>query len=182
MTMPTTTAKLGRYTNKLAMITAPQPSPTRIAARRSRPAREVLGSALVAGAGASVTAGRDRCPASRATAPVADRVEVSSDLEQLGFLGLDDVLDGVGVLRGQLVELSLGTMHVVLADLAVLGELVERILRVPSDRADRHLRLFTLVLGDLDQIAAALLGELREHDPDDLPVVGRVDAEVAVAE
>ena len=39
-----------------------------------------------------------------------------------------------------------------------------------------------LLPGDLDQFAAALLGELREHDADDRAVVGRVDAEIGVAD
>src|SRR5438034_599014 len=106
--------------NRLAMIAAPRPSETPIAAGRLRPARDLAGVA----AGASV----------------------------------------------------------VLADVAVLGEPVERVLGMTAYRPDRHLGLFTLVPRDLHQLAAALLGELREHDPDDRAVVGRIDAEVAVAD
>src|SRR5690606_2359330 len=52
----------------------------------------------------------------------------SSDLEQLGLLVLEHLVDGVGVVLGEGVEPLLGAGDVVLADLAVLLELLEALL------------------------------------------------------
>src|SRR4051794_41148760 len=54
----------------------------------------------------------------------------TSDLEQLGLLVLEQVVDRGDVLVRHLLELLLGTRDVVLAGLAVLGQLVEGVLRV----------------------------------------------------
>ena len=63
-----------------------------------------------------------------------------------------------------------------------LASLSRLVLGVPADVADRDPGVLRLVLRDLDELLAALLGELREDDPDDRAVVGRVDAEVGVAD
>src|SRR4051794_27503205 len=90
-----------------------------------------------------------------------------SDLEQLGLLVLHRVVDAVGVLGGQVVELLLGTTDVVLARLAVLDEAVELLLRPTADVADGDLRVLALGPGHLHQVATTLLGELGEDDPED---------------
>src|ERR687890_1498230 len=105
-----------------------------------------------------------------------------SHLEELGLLVLDRLVDAVHVLGGQVVELLLRAAHVVLAGLAVLGDAVELLLGAAAHVADGDLGVLALGAGLLDQVAAALLGQLREDDADDLAVVGRVDAEVAVAD
>src|SRR4051794_3230656 len=105
-----------------------------------------------------------------------------SDLEELGLLVLDRLVDAVHVLGGQVVELLLGAAHVVLAGLAVLGDAVELLLGPTAHVADGDLGVLALGTGLLDQVTAALLGQLGEHHADDLAVVGRVDAEVAVAD
>ena len=61
---------------------------------------------------------------------------------------------------GGLLELLLGTAHLVLAGLAVLGQLVQRVLGVPADAADADPGVLGLAAGNLDQVLAALLGEL----------------------
>src|SRR5690242_7941074 len=72
-----------------------------------------------------------------------------SNLQQLGFLVLDQLVDVGHVSRGQFVELALRPADVVLARLAVLGELVEGVLGVAAHGADRHLGVLALVPGDL---------------------------------
>src|SRR5919107_4282242 len=87
---------------------------------------------------------------------------VGSDLEQLGLLVLDRLVDAVHVLGGQVVELLLRAVHVVLAGLAVLGDPVELLLGAAADVADGDLGVLALGASLLDQVAAALLGQLRE--------------------
>ena len=130
-------------------------------------------------------AGRRRCAGARRGRPARARSSVRHGHQtssSSASLALTTSSIAAGVLGGELVELGLGAVDVVLAGLAVLDQLVERVLGVAADRADRHLGVLALALGDLDQVAAALLGELREDDADDRAVVGRVDAEVAVAD
>src|SRR4051812_39448705 len=105
-----------------------------------------------------------------------------SNFEELGFLVFQRFVHVPDVRVRQLFEFFLSTAYVVLADLAVLLELFQRVLGMPADVADRDPRLFRLVVRDLDEVLAALFGQLWEDDAHDLAVVGRVDAEVAVAD
>src|SRR6476660_8335046 len=105
-----------------------------------------------------------------------------SDLEQLGLLVLQHLVDRVGVLLGDGVQTLLGAGHVVLADLAVLLELLEVLLGGTPQVAHRNAAVLGLGLGDLDVLLAALLGELGEHAADETAVVGRVDPEVGLAD
>src|SRR5512144_1689335 len=126
-----------------------------MAADRSRPARPVAGCAFTVAA-----------PPRSAPTP-----RPALHLEELGFLVLEQVVDGLDVPVGDLLELLLRPHHLVLARVAVPGELVERVLGVPAHVPDRNARLLGLVPGDLDVLPAALLGELRENDADDRAVV-----------
>src|SRR5215467_12953920 len=72
-------------------------------------------------------------------------------------------------------------VHFVFTRVAALDELVQRVLRVPADVADRDPAVLGLVTGDLDVFPAPFLGEFREDDADDGPVIRRVHAQVAVA-
>src|SRR3954469_598248 len=105
-----------------------------------------------------------------------------SDLEQLGLLVLEQVVDGVRVLLGRGVETLLGTRHVVLPDLVVLLHLLQLLLRVTPEVADGDAALLGLVARDLDVLLAPLLGQLREDATDQLAVVGGGHAEVGVAD
>src|SRR5882672_4287566 len=93
------------------------------------------------------------------------------DLEKLGFLVLEQLVHLAHVAVRELVEVALGAVAVVLAGLAVLDQLVDRVLGVPADVADRDPAVLRLVPGHLDELPAALLGQLGEHDPDDDSVV-----------
>src|SRR4030095_8930382 len=86
----------------------------------------------------------------------------SLDLEQLGFLALEQFVDAVDVLLGDGVEFLLTARTFVLAGVAVLDELIDSVLGLAADAADGHLGVFTLALDDLDVFLAALLGELRD--------------------
>src|SRR4029079_16751172 len=100
------------------MMTAKRPTPTAIAAGRLRPA--LLGV-------------RDAAPST--VAPMLS-TGTRSDLEQLGFLVLEHVVDLVDVLLGQAVQTLLGRTDLVLAELAVLQRALEVLLGVPAHVAD----------------------------------------------
>jgi len=76
------------------------------------------------------------------------------DLEQLGFLVLERLVDLPGVLGGEAVELLLRALALVLADLAVLDQLVDGLLGVR-----RMLRTETLASSALPR--ATLMYSLR---------------------
>jgi hypothetical protein len=86
-----------------------------------------------------MAAGRSR-PTLPGRGRVGEKGEViGSDLEQLGFLVPQQIVDLVDVLLGHAVEPLLRRRHVVPADVAVLLQLVQRLLGVP-----RMLRTATL--------------------------------------
>src|SRR6187200_2809250 len=95
--------------------------PTAIAAGRLRPA--LLGV-------------RDAAPS--AVAPMLSTA-TRSDLEQLGFLVLQDVVDLVHVLLRHAVEALLGRAHLVLAELTVLERALEVLLGMATHVADGDL-------------------------------------------
>jgi len=72
-----------------------------------------------------------------------------SDLQQFGFLVLEELVDLRRVLRGGVVQFLLRAPHLVLAALAVLDELVEGLLGLAADRADGDLGVLALVLATL---------------------------------
>src|SRR6266704_1587852 len=103
------------------MARQPSSSPTPSAAGRFRPTRT--------GARApAVLSSPGTAPAGPSTA--------TSDLEELGFLVLEQLvhLPHVGV--GQLVEFPLCPVNLVLARFPALDQLVECVLGVPADVAD----------------------------------------------
>jgi len=57
-------------------------------------------------------------------------------------------------------------------------EPLDRLLRVPPDVADGHPSLLRALVGELDEVATALLRQGREGQPDHVAVVGRGEAEV----
>src|SRR6478672_1366773 len=172
----TMSMKAGFQNTSDAMIAAPSTTPDAMAAGSLRPAR--LGGAT---GGEGVAGVREACGDDGSSDSVmSGGLRRSSDLEQLGFLVLEHLVDLVGVLLGDAVETLLRTGYVVLADLAVLLELLERLLGVAADVADRHAAVLGLGLGHLDVVLAALLGQLRQRHADGLAVVGGVHAQVRV--
>src|SRR5690349_20751836 len=96
----TTTTNSAFWKNSVTRISATRPTPEAIAAGRSRPARLFLG------------AGSDGPPSGAGVVSerVAMRVEPRevSDLQQLGLLVLEHLVDVVDVLLGHSVEALLG--------------------------------------------------------------------------
>ncbi|MPM16582.1 hypothetical protein SDC9_62963 [bioreactor metagenome] len=108
--------------------------------------------------------------------------ETRSDLEQFGLFGLQQLVDLIGVLLGGPVQLGLGALALVLADLLVLDQLVDAFLGGPARVAYGDLGVLGLGLGELRVLLAPLGGQLGQHAADGDAVVGRVDAQVGVAD
>jgi hypothetical protein len=105
-----------------------------------------------------------------------------SDFEQLCFLALEQLIDAVHMRLGDAVEFFFGAGALVLAGLAVLDQPVKGLLGLAADVADGYLGVLALGLDDLDVFLAAFLGQLRDGDPDDVAVVGRVGTDFGVAQ
>src|SRR5262249_21933348 len=135
---PMTMRKVDFTVNRVTTTRAPRPAPTAAAAGRLRPDRDDRSSAGWAACPASLSA--PGISLAWAVGPLSMSWPCSwrskLDLEELGFLVLEQLvhLRDVGV--RQIVELALGPAHVVLPRVPVLGQLVEGVLRVPPDVAD----------------------------------------------
>src|SRR5580658_8669593 len=126
--------KVALTVNSVISAPATRATPTAAATGRLRPVVMPFGlgeavspDAEAAPAGADVPGG-----ASSEGAPegVVREVLTPSHLEELGFLVLEQLLDLADVGVGQVLELTLGAAHVVLPGLAVLHQLVQRVLGV----------------------------------------------------
>src|SRR5579864_2548060 len=103
-----------------------------------------------------------------------------SDLEDLSLLPLDGVVDSRDELIGDLLHVDELGGDLVLAHMALLLDAAQVVDLVATDVAHRDARLLGLAMDDLDQVLAALLGELRDRDADQLSVVARVEPEVTL--
>src|SRR5262245_10391658 len=137
------------------MASPPMPAPTMNAAGRLRPGR-LFGSSCSADS-SGMSAG-------------------TSDFKQFGFLMLEQFVHLCDVSVGEVVEFPLRPVHFVFTRVAALDELVQRVLRVPADVADRDPAVLGLVAGDLDVFPAPFLGGFRADEPVGGPVIGRVRA------
>src|SRR6185436_5105124 len=149
----------------MAMTPKPRNAPTAMAAGRSRPAREVF-FGWVSATGCGCLRGGFAGNA--------------SDLQQLTFLVLDQIVDLAHVLRGGLVEVLFRPADLVLARFAVLLDPGQLLHRLAADVSHGDLRVLALAPGLFGQIAATLLRELRDGDADDVAVVARVHPEVGI--
>src|SRR5699024_12251627 len=104
-----------------------------------------------------------------------------SDFEYVCFLLREPLIDVVVLALRAVVEFGDGTGDFVLAGLSVLLDPLETVLGVAADVAYGDLSVLVLALDDLDVFLAALLGQFRQDDADDVAVVGRVRPEVGVA-
>src|SRR5215218_6628725 len=95
----------------------------------------------------------------------------SSDLEDLVFLALDEAVELLDLLVGELLQRLLGAMLVVGARLARVTQLAQVVHRVAPDVADRDLALLGEAPHHLDELPAPLLGELWDLQADDVAVV-----------
>src|SRR3954447_16752647 len=94
----------------------------------------------------------------------------TSDLEDLGFLGLQQLVELRDLLVGELLELRLGAVLLVRAGLPGLLELAQVVHAVAADVADRDAAVLGDVSHHLDELLAALLRELGDREADDLAV------------
>ncbi len=104
------------------------------------------------------------------------------DLHDLRFLLLQGRVDLLDVLVRELLDLGEGVLLVVLADVVVLEQLLQVLVRVAAHVADGDAALLGVLVGDLHEVLAALLRQRRHRDPDDLAVVLRVEVEVGGAD
>src|SRR5438270_1251341 len=102
----------------------------------------------------------------------------SSHFEPLPLLGGQHLVDLGDVVIGDPLEILLLAAQVILGDLTLALEVLHLVLRVAPDVADGHPALLRPLTSHPDQLLAPVLGEGREGEPDDGPVVGGVDAEL----
>src|SRR5919108_4308128 len=101
----------------------------------------------------------------------------NSDFRDLGFLALQELVDPADVVVGQLLDAVFRAVLLVGPDALLLLEVVDD---VAADIPNRDATLLRDLPRDLHELLPPLLGELRDRQPDDLPVVGRVEAEVGL--
>src|SRR4051794_782946 len=119
----------------------------------------------------------------REGAASADDVRApGSHLQDLRLFALEVRVELGDALVGDLLKLGLRAALLVLADLALLAHLAQVVHDVAADVADLHAALLGDVMEDLDHLLAPLLGQRRDGQADELAVVGRVQAEVGVAD
>ena len=90
------------------------------------------------------------------------------------------LVDASDVQVGDLLDLGELGRDLVLADVAVLLDATEVIDLVAPDVANRDAGVLRLAVEDLHEVLPALFGQLWDGDPYDLPVVARVEPEVAL--
>src|SRR3954467_7590096 len=95
-----------------------------------------------------------------------------SDLQNLFLFLLQEVVDLVRVVVGQLLHPFLGAALLVAANLALIDELLQVMHDVTADVADGYAAFLRHLLGDLDELLPPLLRQLRDRQPDELAGVG----------
>src|SRR5215208_7483649 len=95
----------------------------------------------------------------------------SSHLEDLFFLALEEGVELLGLLVGELLQRLLGAVLVVGARLAGVAQLAQVVHDLAADVADGDAALLGEVADHLDELAAALLGQLGHLEADELAVV-----------
>ena len=98
------------------------------------------------------------------------------DLHHLGLLSAGQRVDLLDLRLGDLLQAGVGALRVVLGHLALLLHLVDPVQLVAPDVADRDPRLLRLLPDELDEVAAALLGQRRDRHADHGAVARRVEA------
>src|SRR5262249_12381316 len=104
----------------------------------------------------------------------------ASDLHDLRFLVLQQLVERLRVVVGELLDTPFPAPFFIIADLAVLAELLQVVHGVPSNVSHRDLALLRELPDDLHELLAALLVRLRHREADHLPVVRRRQAEVGL--
>src|SRR5690606_3340932 len=97
----------------------------------------------------------------------------ASAFENLFFFLAGDVVDLGDVLVGQVLDPLVGGLDIVLGDVAVLLRRLDHVVAVAPGAAHRDARVLGHLFDLLDQIFAALLGERRDRQPNQLGVGDR---------
>src|SRR4051794_28089441 len=126
------------------------------ARRRGRHARPRLAQAL----------GQPRTTSAEVRSTSAD-----SNFHDLGFFAVQELVDVLRVLVGELLEAVLAAVLVVCADVAVVDQLLQVVHAVAADVADGDAAFLGEMPHDLDELLAAFLGQLRDRQADELAVV-----------
>src|ERR1700683_5646904 len=122
--------------NSVTSARPPSPTPTAMATGRLRPVRPGR-CAVTSGSLTSELMTSELLTSELLTSELLTSGSMpTSDLEKLGFLVLEQLVHLRDVALGQLIELALRAAAVVLARVAVLDQLLDRVLGVPPDGAD----------------------------------------------
>src|SRR5580658_4872534 len=107
--------------------------------------------------------------------------QAHSNVENILLFGGDGLIHLLdGVLDG-LFDPLFGAFDLVRARFAAVLERRQEVESVVTSLADGNLALFPIFAGDLHELFAALLGERRQRDPDDVALDLRAEPEVAFA-
>src|SRR6266540_2405617 len=102
----------------------------------------------------------------------------TSNFEDLGLFLLQQLVDRVRVLVGELLHPLLGTVLLVAADLPLVDELLQMVHDVAAHVAHGDSAVLRHLAHDLDELLAPLLGQLGDRQADQLAVVRRGQAQV----
>src|SRR5215210_7707576 len=102
----------------------------------------------------------------------------TSDFGDLRFLALEQLVDLARMAVRELLDAILSPALVVFADLALSLQVLQMLVGVAPYVPNRDLAVLRDLADDLDELLAALFGQLRDRKPDHLAVVRRCQAEL----
>src|SRR5262249_12464301 len=105
-----------------------------------------------------------------------------SYLLDLGLFGSQDLVDLLDETVRQLLHPGRALVMIVLADLAVLVELLEEVHALAPDIADGYPGLLRVLVRDLDELLAPLGVEGRNRHPEQRALHDRVQAQIGLAD
>ena len=101
---------------------------------------------------------------------------MKKEKDELLLLLLRHGLHFLDIVIGHLLDVFLNGLVVILGDLGGFLLLLELVDSVPADVPDSHFGFFTVFFHLFGQIFTPFLGELGEHQTDDLAVILGIDA------
>src|SRR5438093_9460622 len=105
-------------------------------------------------------------------------IDTRLDLHHFGFFVSRNLLDALDEAVGQLLEPLLGALLVLLRYATVFFCFTQMVEGIAPAITHGHARLLGALVDLLDELFAAILRQLRQHQADDLTIIGRVDAQV----
>src|SRR5215469_7865567 len=101
-----------------------------------------------------------------------------SDLHNLGFLARQNLVDPLGKLGRELLNPGFRAAHLVVGSLLFLVQIFHHVVRVAAVIADADPEFLRDLPHVPHQLLAALLGQLRNRDADQLSIAHRVEAQI----